>query len=648
MLKVMRNSFQHLKWILIAIVAIFILFIFVDWGAGGSSGRPGAPDTAFAARVNGQTISLRDYQRALYYTQKNYEQMYRQNITEDMLDQMGIKKQVLSSLVDETLMLQQAARLHLTATPQEVRKHILEMPAFSPAGKFIGPDLYARYVTGSLGYASPADFEETIGREVTRQKMESALQNSIVISTSAAEQEYRRLSENAKIRYILFPTNRLIASVSVTPADVDAYYKNNMTRYSHGEQRDVKYLVADLARIRALVNPTEADLRKRYDASREDFKTGDEVHAQHILIKLDATATPAQDVVARAKAAGLVARLRAGADFAALATANSDDPGSATRGGDLGFFSRDQMVKEFADAAFSLGVGQISDPVKSSYGYHIIKVLEKRQAGYKPFEEVKDQIRSQIVDQQSKDQAREEITRIRTQIDQKKPKDAAEFATLANAKVTSNDTLWFAKADSIPGLGPNPAITTWAFSANQNDVGPGIGTQRGPIIPYLLATRPAGVSLLAEIRDRVEQDARVARAREAAQQALTKEMSAGSLDAIAAKTGLKPTETTVSRSMGASGLTGDVQPIIEAAMNARVGEVKGPMPTGDGAIVFQVEQQNKVDQKKFAENKNAYLNSMRQREAQNLRTTLLDRLRKESKIILNTTLTAPKSTQPAV
>ncbi|MGZ7036799.1 MAG: SurA N-terminal domain-containing protein, partial [Thermoanaerobaculia bacterium] len=135
----MRDSFQQLKWILIAIVAVFILFIFVDWGAGGASSRTG--DRGYAARVNGETISSREFDRALYYMEKNYEQMYRQNITEEMLDAMGLKKQVLDSLVDETLMLQQADKLHLGATTEEVRKRILELPVFNPDGKFIGPDL---------------------------------------------------------------------------------------------------------------------------------------------------------------------------------------------------------------------------------------------------------------------------------------------------------------------------------------------------------------------------------------------------------------------------------------------------------------------------------------------------------------------------
>ena len=270
MLKMMRDSFQHLKWILVAIVATFILFIFVDWGAGGASGAA-ARGSGFAARVNGETITLRDFDRALYYTEQRYKQMYGGQLTQDMIDQMGLPKQVLDGLVDQRLLLQEAQRMHLNATPEEVRKKILEIPILNPDGKFVGPEYYQRYITAS-GYQSPADFEDELARDITMQKMESALATSVMVSPKMADAEYRRISENAKIRYVLYPANREVATVSVTPAEVEAFYKANQTKYAHAEQRDVKYLMADFNRLRSQIIPPEADLKKRYEASREQFK----------------------------------------------------------------------------------------------------------------------------------------------------------------------------------------------------------------------------------------------------------------------------------------------------------------------------------------------------------------------------------------
>lgn len=637
MLKVMRDRFHQLKWILIAVVATFIIgFVFVDMGLGGAA-RGSTNDRSFAARVNGDTISFTDFNRALYNMEENYKRTYGQQFTPEMAQGMGLDRQVLDSLVDQQLLIQQAAKLHLTATPDEVRRKVLQIPVLNPDGKFVGPELYTRFVVGQLRYESTAAFEDELAREITLQKVDSAMNNSVVVSPRAAESEYRRISENAKIRYTLIPATRVLPSVTITAPEVDAYYAQHQSRYTHGEQRDLKYLVADVNRIRLTINPTEQDLRKRYDATHEDFKRPDSAHILHILIKVDRSATPEQDAAARAKAEGIVAQLRKGADFGALAKANSGDPSSAGNGGDMGFVDRNSTVEAFDRAAFTMPLNQISDPIRTpEYGYHIIKVLERRAAGYRSFEEVRAQLSSQVADQTAKDMARDEITRIAARIRDKKPKTPEEFAAFANDKVSSNDTQWFSKADQIPGLSYNQPLSTWTFSAKQGDVSEVIGTQRGPAVSYLFGIRPAGVSALTEIRAQVEQDAKLEKARQLARSQLAAAMAgAPKVDAIAARTGGTAAETTVSRQAMISGLTGDTSALVDAAMSARVGEMKGPLIVGDGAIAFQVTDQKKVDSAEAAKNSSSYVDMLRQQQARTLRTVLLQRLRKASKVEVN-------------
>jgi len=637
MLKVMRSNLQHLKWILVAIVVVFVVSIFVDWGAGGAATSQSGGEP-FAARVNGETVSIRDFDRALYYAEKNYEQMYRQPLTDEMRDRLGIPTQVMNSLVDQKLLLQEAKRLSLSATAEEVRKRILELPVLNPDGKFVGPELYERYITGSLGYASAADFEEDLRRELTLQKMEGALQSAIVISVKAAEQEFRRMSENTKIRYLLYPADRALAGINVTPAEVEQYYKTHLDRYAHAEQRQLKYLLADYARIRSLVNVEEPAVRARYEGSKNDFKVGEGVRAQHILIKIDPKATPAEDAAARSRAAALVAKLRAGADFAALAKENSGDPGSAAQGGDLGFFERGAMVAPFDAAAFSLPIGQVSDPIKTDFGYHIIKVSEKRPAGFRSFDEVAAQLRSQMIEQQTKDQGREQINQVRARLEQSKPKSEEDLRTLANEKISLNDTKWFGKGDPIIGIGPNPAVSSWVFSAKAGDVGPVIGTSRGPIVPYLAAVRPAGVASLEEVRAKVENDLRMEKARAAAEASLRAAMPAPTVDALAAKLSVTPLDATVNRDGYVSGLTGSVQNLVDAARSARVGDLRGPLVVPEGAVVFQVIEQVKGDPTAFEKNKDLYISSIQQREARKIRTSLLARLRKNADVVTNARL----------
>ena len=637
MLKVMRDQFHRLKWILIAVVAAFIIgFVFIDMGMGGAAGGQ-KTDASFAARVNGETISYTDYNRAVYNMEENYKRMYGQQFTPEMAAQMGLPKQVLDSLIEQRLLLQQAARLHLTATPDEVRKKILEIPPLNPDGKFIGNELYTRFVVGQLRYDSTAAFEDDLARDVTLEKLESALQSSMIVSPKAAETEYRRQNENAKIRYVMVPAQKALATIQVTPAEVEAYYARNQSKYTHGEQRDLKYLVADTNRIRLTVIPTEADLRKRYDASKEDFKAQESAHILHILIKVPTTATPAEDAAAKAKADALVAQLRAGADFGKLARENSGDPSSAGSGGDMGFIERGQTVEPFDTAAFSVPLNTISDPIRSTeYGYHIIKVLERKPAGYRTFEEVRAQLAAQVADQTAKDLARDEMTRIAARLKQNKPKTPEEFTSYANDKVSSNDTQWFAKADQIPGLGFNQPLTTWAFSAKQGDVGEIIGTQRGPAIPYVFGIRPAGISPLAEIRAKVEGDAKLEKARELARTSLANAMSgAPTVDAIAAKVGGTAADTTVTRQGFISGLQGDTAALVEAAMNSKAGDLKGPVVIGDGAIVFQTTEIKKVDDAEAAKNSAQYMDALRGQQARSIRQSLMQRLRKDAKIEIN-------------
>jgi len=644
MLKVMRDSFQHLKWILVFIIFMFVLLIFVDWGAGGATGR--GPTEAFAARVNGDTISLDEFNRTLYMQEQRYEQMYGQKLDEQARASLALPQRTLSSLIEERLLLQEADGMNLNATPAEVRRKILEIPDLNPGGKFVGSELYERYVKGNLGYPSAAAFEDLLARELTLSKIESAIANSIVISPKSAENEFRRRTENAKIRYVINSAERAAENVKLSRDEVTKFYNANLQRYLHGEQRHVKYLLADSARIQSQVKVDEAALRSIYGNSKEQYKVGDSVRASHILIKVDPS-KPEDDAPARARAEQLAASLRSGASFETLAKANSADPSSTAKGGDLGFFQRGQMVPEFENAAFSQPIGEIGSPVKTSFGYHIIKVTEKRPATYQSFEEVRPQLEMRAIDQKAKEQAREAITRAHATLGDAK-KTEEQFRAVANEQVSLNDALWFGKTDAISGIGRHQPLTDWAFSSEVGDVGPVIGTSRGPVVPILLGTRPAGTTALDEIYATVEHDAKLARGREIARAQLAAAMAPGkSIDDVATALGLTPVDATVTRDGFVSGLTGDNQVLIDAAMSGDAGETKGPVIVDTGAIGFRIIERKKFDPKEFEDAKASVMESMRQLEMRKLRAALLSRLRSKSDIETNPSLTGAATARTA-
>jgi len=648
MLKLMRDSFKHLKWILIAVVAAFVFgFVFLDMGLGGAI-RGDADSRNFAARVNGETISYNDFYRSLKNYEDMYKQMYGQQFTPEMAAALRLPTQVMDSLIDQRLLTQEAARLNLDASAEEVRKKLLTIPVFSQDGKFVGMELYNRYVTGPLGYPSTAAFEEDLARDIARSKMESALTSSVVISPKAADAEYRRINENAKIRYVVLPAAQQAAAMTVKPAEVDAYYRANQAKYAHGEQRNLRYLLADYAKLRSQIVPSDAELRRKYEESKQQYSSPEAAHVLHILIKVNPGEPPAVDAAARAKAESIVRQLRGGADFAALAAANSQDPSSAANGGDMNWVDRGATVAPFENAIFSVPLNQVSDPIRTpEFGYHIVKVLERRAAGVRPFEQVRGELAARTVNEMAQEHANAEMTRLGAILSGKKSKLEA-FTAYASDKVTSNDGGWLQKTDEIPGIGAHQPIQEWLFSAKNQDVSPVIGTPRGPAIVMLYDTRGAGVSPLAEIRAKVEEDLKLSKAGEAARATLAQMMAgATSVDQVAQKAGLAAQEATATREGNIAGLSGDISPLVEAAIAANVGELKGPIVLKQGAVAFQVADQKKVTPQEMATNRAAFLNQLRQQQARSLRSSLLKRLRQAAKIEVNDDLLRPPAQQQA-
>jgi peptidyl-prolyl cis-trans isomerase D len=649
MLKVMRDSFHHLKWVLIAVVAAFIFgFVFIDMGLGGATLGGQDQPRAYAARVNGETISFNDYQRAVANLENMYRQMYGQQFTPEMAQAMNLPKQVLDGLIDQRLLGQEAERLNLDATQEEIRKKLMSIPVFVENGKFIGMDLYNGYVTGRLGYPSASAFEEDLAREITLQKMESALMNSLVVSTKAAEAEYRRSNENAKVRYVLLRATE--QNPTVTQAEVEAYYKANQSKYAHGEQRQVRYLIADFAKLRASLTPSDAELRASYDAQRDRYKRPGAAKVQHILVKVDPGAPPATDASARAKAQALVAQLRAGADFAALARANSEDPSSSANGGDMGWVDEGQTVEPFEKAIMSIPLNSISDPIRTQeFGYHIVKVTERREATVRPFEEVRTELVTGLTNDRARQTAGQEMQRIAAQLKASKPANVNAFNALANANVTAQDGGWVGRGEPFQGIGPHQILNDWLFAAKPGDVSDALGTPRGVVVAYVAGTRPAGVSALNDIRDRVTEDARLDKGRKAAQ-ARMQQLLAGSasIDDVAAKAGTNALETNVSHGNRVVGFTGDASALIDAALAASPGQVKGPVLVSDGAVAFQVTEQKKVTAEELAQNKAQMIDTLRSQQARNLRQTLVQRLRKTAEIEVNDEITRPTSAPAGV
>ena len=410
MLDRMRRHKGWLKWSLALVALTMVLFLSPDFLTG-TQGVVSRTDAV--ADVDGAPITVGEYQRVL----NNRLQQFRAsggNLSEEMLKQLGIDRQVLQSLIDERAIEAEAKRRGIRVSDAEVRAYILRMPAFQDNGQFAGYDRYRAVLRAQRPPLSEEEFEETMRRALLAEKLQEAVTGWLQVSDAEADEEYRRRNEKVKLEAVAFQADQFREGLTATDAEITAHFEKNKDKYRIGERRKVRYLLVDTQSLRNQITPTPLELERFYNANTEQFSNPEQVHASHILLK-----TAGKDEAAvRKQAESVLAEVKAGGDFAALATKYSEDEVSKARGGDLDFFGRGSMVKPFEDAAFALEPGQISDLVKTNYGFHIIKAVEKRPAGQRPFADVRDQIAEQLKWQQAQERATTLSTELDTKIDE--------------------------------------------------------------------------------------------------------------------------------------------------------------------------------------------------------------------------------------
>jgi hypothetical protein len=396
MLKTLRENFKHLKWVLWAVIIIFVLFVFLDWGMGSPTGD-GGPD--FAAKVGGSKITEAEFRREFVQSEDRYRQMYGQSFSPELARALNLPSQVLNSLVDRRLLKAEALRLGLSVSDEEVTARILRMTdqqgnlLFVKDGAFIGEATYRRMLAGAN--LSPEGFEADTREQALLEKLNRFVTEATFVGEDELKADFEGRTVKARIAYALFPAPALPPD-SISDADAEARFKENPASYELPERRKGKYLLVESALLRseAAGKVTDADISAEYTKNLDNYRKAEELNARHILYKSDGT--PEADATARAKADAAVKKLKAGADFAALARAESEDPGSKDSGGDLGAFSRGRMVTEFEDAAFAAAQGEIAGPVKTPFGFHVIQVTGRSAERVQPLFEVAATIRARL------------------------------------------------------------------------------------------------------------------------------------------------------------------------------------------------------------------------------------------------------------
>ena len=471
-LDLMRREKKKFLGILL-LPLMFGLVAYLIPGMPGGAWGDGLGASVLATVGNSEISStefIGSYQRFLRSGQFPYDRQF--------LKTLQVDRQILNQLVSREVMLSEAKRLGIDATANELQQKIFALPYFQDNGNFA----FNRYkaILEQNGMTVP-QFEDGVREEIIQEKLKNLITDSVSVSDREIEEEFRDRNEKSKISYVSFEPSKFTSAVVLQDADVKAHYDQNKESYRIPEQRRVKYLFADSSALRAGIQIPDAELKNYYQQNLATYQLPEKVRATHILLKTEGK-SPEESEKIKARATDLLLQARKGADFAELAKKNSEDTVSAVNGGDLGLFARGAMVPEFDQAAFTLGVGAISDLVKTQFGYHIIKVLEKQPAHTQTFEEVENLIRPTLLQRKAEQKAQELADKAFTLAKSNKSFDQIA----AELKISVQETPLFQQGAAIPLIGNSPEFSSKVFGLKEKEVGSPIRIPNGFALAQLV------------------------------------------------------------------------------------------------------------------------------------------------------------------
>ena len=444
---------------LIQVLLGLIALTFMTWGIQSYTQFRGESDAV--ATIDGAKISQREYSEALQRQQDRLRAVFGSQIDPDQLDTPRLRRAVLDDMINKRLVATAAVKSKLMVSDDTVRQAILAIPAFREQGRF--SKLAYEEVLRSQGM-TPEIFEANMRYELSLAQLTTAVKDSAIPSRTVTANLMRLLEEQREITQALVPVEPFLAKVTIDAAQAKAYYDSHPDQFNVPERVKAQYVVLSADALAKDVSVTEAELKAAYDSQPSRFRTDEQRRASHILIQVAPDAKPAVREAALKKAETILAEVRKSPDrFAELAKKDSQDPGSAEKGGDLGYFNRSMMVKPFADAVFSLKqVGDISGVVKTEYGYHIIKLTGVQPGRARSL----DDVRSELTAQLRKQKAAAEFTKEAETFSDIVFEQSDSLQPVADRfKLKLQSTGWITRAaDKAPPPLNNPKLIASLFS----------------------------------------------------------------------------------------------------------------------------------------------------------------------------------------
>jgi peptidyl-prolyl cis-trans isomerase D len=629
-----KNAKSWIVKLLFGIIIIVFVFFY------GYSGTRNEKDTVLAS-VGDKKITIADYQEEYKNQLQFYRSIYQGQITDEMIRQMGLKQKALENLIDREILLQEAEKKNIQASPEEIRKSIMESPVFQENGAFSQKN-YER----ALRYygLSLADYEQSQGKGLIIKKLQDLVKSAARVSDKEIWERFLSENEKIKIEYLSFSPDQIKEKPPVSEQEIESYYKKHAEEFRVPELVKCDYIIFSPQAFENKVVVQSVDLKSYYQMDVERFVEPKKVKARHILLKVAKTDPPEKEQAVKKRAEELLQKLKSGEDFAKLAEKNSEDPGSAAKGGDLGYFKQGDMVKPFEEAAFALKPGELSALVRTPYGFHIIRVEDVKEAHTKTFEEVKGILEKELRQEEAKKIAREEANRAFNRLF--KSKDIEDYAKKNSLALKQTDYFSFGKGPE-DNEGKN-TFSDAAFSVAKGELAPIFSLGQSYVLLKVADKKASAIPPVKDvsesIRSIIEREKKIALAKERAEKMLA-QLKAGKTDwAAAAKENKLETKTAKEFIRQGDFIPefGKAPALKEAAFAL---SEKKPYPdkvfdTDKGIVIIKFKERQVPGQEEFQKQKERLEKQVVQMKKEDLFNQFLERLKAKAEITVDKKLLA--------
>ncbi len=503
MLNFLRKRAQSL---LIQAIVVIIALVFIFWGVG--TNLMNKQEAAIV--VDNDEISFQQFQQAYDQAYARLAQQFGGTVPKGLAESLNIKQQVINQLTQEALLRQGGREMGLMVSSKEIQDEIEGMVQFQNNGRF---DIERYQTILASNRLSPEKYEQSLRYELLANKTITSIGDFAEVATDfEIEELYNLEKETLSVSYAAVTPESYIDEIVIDEEELAAWYETNGAAYKTEKEVQLDYLPFLYRDIGARITIEDEQVSSYYDDHLTEYQVPEKRRARHILFKVSPDDSEETQQSQLAKAEDVLEKARSGEDFAGLAQQYSEGPTGST-GGDLGFFTRDQMVKPFSDAVFSMEPGQISEVVKTDFGYHIIKLEEVQLGGVESLDKAREEIVSKLRLEQAKPLAFELANTAYEEIIGAGSLDAY-LEKQTDAELI--ETTFFKRSDPPTGVASDPAFLDTAFGLKEKELSSIVETADGYVIISAAAVREPQVPDLASIRDAVAADYRADKAAEKA------------------------------------------------------------------------------------------------------------------------------------